>query len=102
MIRGTMVARSIKEIKDVFDHLKQMNLIRILQIQNHLKSNKQNIIINFIWKDQNEYYNEETGQDQGKAHESIIGEIQIRFADKQTDYYANQFLNRLINSDSLP
>ena len=61
MIRATLVARNAKDLKEIYLHLKEMNLIKIVKIENNLKNTGQNIIINFIWKDNNEYYNEEAG-----------------------------------------
>ena len=96
MIRATIVTKSIQDIKEVYEQLDEISLIKIVGITNNLNQIDQSVVLNFIWKDNNEYYNEETGQEQGKSHESIIGEIVIRFRNKKAHFYANKFINRLI------
>ena len=62
---------------------------------------KKYIVLNVIWKDKNDYYNEENNLDTAKSHEAIIGEIVIEFCDKDSIYYANKFFDTVINSRSL-
>ena len=89
MIRATIVTKSINDIIDVYQQLEEISLIKIVDIKNNLSQLNQNVVLNFVWKDNNEYYNEEKGIEQGTSHESIIGEIVIRFRNKKAHYYAN-------------
>lgn len=75
-------------------------MISIVNIENKLIS-KNYIVLTIIWKDKNDYYNEENNLDSAKAHEAIIGEIIIEFGDKDSIYYSNKFSDRVINSKSL-
>lgn len=82
MVRCIIVVDQIPEANAVFARLKRIDCITIIRIENNIKEEVPNVVLNVIYD------------------HSIIGEIIIRVGDKPANYYAMTFLDNLAESYS--
>ena len=82
VIRAKINVKEAEEMEKAYKVLLNMESIELIKMKNHICCDLQNVTVYFMMAD------------------GIIGEVEICFGFKPVNYYANYFLERLVESES--